>query len=63
MSFEGEPKSASLLGSEDKRGITGTPQKLPQDLKEVYLYLVVLLWTSLASCPTLGWTSDHGSYL
>lgn len=30
MSFEGEPKSAPLLGSEDKRGITRTPQKLPQ---------------------------------
>lgn len=40
MSFEGEPQSAPLLGSEDKRG---TPQKLPQALKAVYLYLVVLL--------------------
>lgn len=63
MSFEGEPKSAPLLGSEDKRGITRTPQKLPQALKEEYLYLAVLLWTGLASCPTLDWTSDHRSHL
>ena len=51
MSFEGEPKPAPLLGSEDKRGIASTPQKLPQALKAVYLYLVVLLWLAWPHAP------------